>query len=180
MNFKNEPRKTTQAVARLIAKSGGPIDYLRLAKLIYLADRQSILSRGVPIVGGLYYSMSKGPAIGELINLVNQRHYPEWAATISPRFGNEIRLEAVPAFDALSESELTILDLVIAQHAHRTTLELVQWCHENCPEYEEVPPNGRKPIRVEAILKGAKKSARCIQTVLDNAREVEEMDALLN
>jgi len=38
VNFENDGKKATQAVAHLIQKTGHPVDYLRLSKLIYLAD----------------------------------------------------------------------------------------------------------------------------------------------
>lgn len=179
MNFANQGKKSTQAVARLIEKSGAPIDYLRLAKLIYLADRQSIVSRGVPIVGGHYFSMRKGPTIGEIMDFVHQRSAPQWKETISPRYGNEIRLHAKPTYGALSRAELNILDSVVHTHMERTTEELVEWCHQNCPEYQQVSKNKRKPIQVESILKSAKKTARQIQKVIEEACEIEEMDQML-
>jgi len=111
------------------------------------------------------------------MNVVHQRNAPGWAETISVRYGNEIRLEGMPSFGALSKSELDILDLTVAQHAQRTTEELVEWCHKNCPEYVEAK---RKPIAVEAILRGAKKTAKAIQKVLADASEIEELDALLS
>jgi len=179
MNFPVNEKKATQATARIIEASGGPTDYLRLMKLIYLSDRESILRRGIPIVGGHYYSMRNGPTIGEVMNFVNRRNAEQWAETISPRFGNEVRLQDRPSFESLSKSEMEILDLTVAQHAHRATDELVDWCHENCNEYENVDLSRRKPIEVESILRAGGKSAKAIQKVLENAREVEEMDALL-
>lgn len=180
MNFPNQGKKSTQAVARLIEKSGGPIDYLRLSKLIYLADRESILQRGIPIVGGHYFSMRKGPTISEVMNFVNRRTAPDWKETISPRFGNEIRLiSKPPQYGAISESELGILDKIAMDHSAQTTDELVEWCHKNCPEYEDVPPSQRKPIDVESILKGANRSAKKILKLVQEAKEIEELDALL-
>jgi uncharacterized phage-associated protein len=179
VHFKNQAKKATQAVARLIKQSGAPIDYLRLSKLVYLADRQSIITRGIPIVGGHYFSMWKGPTIGEVMDFVNQRNAPQWKEMISVRFGNEIRLRGTPCFEALSQSELNILDLVVSEHAERTTDELVDWCHANCPEYEQVAKGKRKPIELESILKAAKKGTKQIQKVLQEAVELQEMDKLL-
>lgn len=164
----------------MIEKSGGPIDYLRISKLIYLADRQSIIERGIPIVGGRYFSMRKGPTISEVMNFVNRRTAPQWKETISPRFGNEVRLLIKPLeYGSLSESEFEILDKTVAAHSGRTTDELVDWCHKNCPEYENVPPSHRKPIEVEAILRGANRSDHKIQKIVQEAKELEELDALL-
>jgi len=179
VNFRNQGKKSTQAVARLIEKSGGPIDYLRLVKLIYLSDRESIVTRGVPIVGGRYNSMEKGPIISEIMNFVATRSAPDWKRTISHRYGNELRLLSVPNYGALSASEIEILDKTVQGHLDKTTEELVAWCHKHCPEYESVPHGRQKPITVESILKSARKTAKQIQKLLQEAKEVEEMDELL-
>ena len=179
MNFPNHGKKATQAVARLIEKSGGPIDYLRASKLIYLADRQSILKRGVPIVGGRYFSMRQGPVISEVMDFVKSQNAPEWKSTISPRHGHELRLVCTPSTRALSQAELVILDSVVTEHAQRTTEELVEWCHKNCPEYEPVSGSGRKPITVESILKAVGKTQKQIRKVVDEALEIQELNAML-
>ncbi len=179
MNFLNNAKKSTQAVGRIIEMSGGPIDYLRISKLIYLADRESIIARGVPIVGGNYFSMRKGPTIGEVMNFVHRRNAPEWKETISPRFGNEVRLQNKPQTDALSQSELDILDSVVKLHLERTTDELVEWCHKNCEEYQQTD-RGRKPIAVESILKSAKKSPKQIQRVVQEAESIAKLDSILS
>jgi uncharacterized phage-associated protein len=179
VNFPNHGKKATQAVARLIEKSGGPIDYLRVSKLIYLADRASIIKRGVPIVGGQYFSMRQGPVISEVMNFVNRQNAPGWKSTISARYGHELRLLCPPSSGALSESELAILDCVVAEHSKRTTEELVQWCHENCPEYERVTGSSRRPIAVESILKAVGKTQRQIKKLVDEALDVQELDRML-
>lgn len=179
MNFPINEKKATQATARLIEKSGGPIDYLRLIKLVYLADRESIQSRGIPIVGGHYFSMRKGPTIGEVMHFVGTRTAPGWKSTISPRHGNEVRLEKKPNYTALSESELSILDCVVQFHECRTTDELVEWCHENCPEYQHVSGQARKPIEVESVLKAVGRNIRQIRAAVQEAESMVKLDALL-
>lgn len=179
MNFVLQDKKATQAVARLIERSCGPIHYLRLVKLIYLADRESILKRGIAIVGGKYYSMRMGPVISEVMHLVHTRNAPGWKSTISCRYGNEIRLERIPATDALSKSEMDILDATVKKHQDKTTEELVEWCHLNCPEYEKVVGQDRKPISVESILKSQGSTPTKIKAIAERAEHLEEMDTLL-
>lgn len=179
MQFRNDAKKSTQAVARLICKSGGSVDYLRIAKLIYLADRKSIERRGIPIVGGKYFSMQKGPTISEIMNFVGRRNAPGWKEAISPRHGNTIRLQKAPSFSGLSPSELEILDSTLTEHSQRSTEQLVKWCHDNCAEYEDVPKNTSKPISVESILKATSKSSNQIAKVLKEAQSMEALEALL-
>jgi uncharacterized phage-associated protein len=178
MHFPNNHRKATDAIARLIERSGADVDYLRIAKLIYLADRRSILERGLPIFGGKYYSMRRGPTIGEFMDFANQRNAPGWSEFISPRRGNALNLLAKPHYQSLSDYEKALLDAVVAEHFNRSTTDLVEWCHKHCTEYEEVE-SGRRPIEVETILKcGGKKKAH-VAKVVAMAQELEEMDALL-
>ena len=123
--------------------------------------------------------MRKGPTISEVMDFVKYRTAPEWKETISPRHGHEVNLQGSPSFSSLSQSELEILDSVVLQHAERSTEDLVEWCHENCPEYEKVRQDARKPIEVESILVGASKSADQIQKVIQDAAEIEELNGLL-
>lgn len=178
MNFGNDSTKSTQAVARLLEKSGGEADYLRIVKLIYLADRLSILNRGIPIVGGHYYSMRSGPTVGEIMHFTGSQSAPGWKEAISPRLGNRLTLTRKTPITALSESEIALLDSVVEQHSNLSTSELVEWCHQHCPEYEEVV-FGRKEISVEAILRGGGKGEHSIKRVIADAKEVEELDELL-
>jgi hypothetical protein len=179
MNFPVNERKATAAVARLLEKSGGEAEYLRIIKLIYLADRDSIIRRGVPIIGGRYFSMRCGPTIGEVMNFVNlERVAPRWGDHISPRRGNILKLTALPDYGSLSQPEIDILDGVVEEHASRTTAELVKWCHHYCREYERVFW-GRKNIEIESILRAGGKTADRIHRVVKEAEELAELDAVL-
>lgn len=180
MNCKIDARKTTQVVARLIQKSGEPLDYLRMIKLVYLAERESLLKRGIPIVGGQYFSMNKGPAISELMDFVQTRNAPGWKELISPRMGNDLKLKASPTFESLSAREVEILDSTMAAHATKTTEELVEWCHKNCSETEEVPLGGRNDISIESILSAGKIPADQIAKVVSELESMENLDALLS
>jgi hypothetical protein len=123
--------------------------------------------------------MGKGPVNSAVMNFVHRQNAPRWKETISLRSGNEIRLGGIPDFGALSKSELDILDGVVAEHLQRTTDEWVVWCHEHCPEYEQVKAGQRKPITVESLLEGAYKGKKRIQKVIALAIEIDELDKRL-
>jgi hypothetical protein len=178
MNFPIDDTKATEAVARLLEKEGGSADYLRIVKLAYLADRDSIIRRGVPIVGGSYFSMRYGPTVGEVMSFANrERRAPGWEEHISERHGNTLTLKQVPDYRNLSQSELDILDGVVEEHATRSTAALVKWCHNYCREYERVWK--RRAIEVESILRAGGKTADRIHRVVSEAAERAELNALL-
>ena len=179
MNFPVNTRKATAAIARLIEKSGADVDYLRIVKLIYLADRTSILRRGIPIVGGHYYSMRKGPTISEVMDFVKQRNAPSWKETISVLKGHALNLIGKPNYNSLTAPELEILDEVVAEHFTMSTEDLVHWCHSNCPEYDKVNFWKRNPIDVENILRKSGKSEAQIQKISNRAKELDELKSIL-
>jgi antitoxin SocA-like protein len=178
VNFPVNAAKATEAYGRLLEKENGRADHLRLAKLIYLADRRSILERGVPIVGGTYFSLRKGPMISETTDFAKNQNAPGWKEHISPRYDNEIRLLKKLDPQYLSEAEIEILDAVVQEHNQKTTEELTQWCHDNCPEYENVLWT-RKPITVERLLAAGKKPESVIARIVEQAKSDLELDAVL-
>jgi uncharacterized phage-associated protein len=178
MQFPANGTKATDAVARIIRQSGQSVDYLRVVKLIYLADRKSIAQRGIPIVGGHYFSMRKGPVNGDVMNFVTQRNAPRWKDSIAPLKGHSLSILAEPEYDSLSESEIRILDGVVEEHLDQTTEELVQWCHDHCPEYKHVF-FGRREISVESILRAEGKPVEVINRVVRDGQVLADLDHLL-
>ncbi len=178
MYFPVNERKAADAVARLIEKSGADVDYLRIMKLMYLADRVAITTRGIPIVGGHYFSMRKGPAISEVMNFVNRQNVAKWKTLISPRKGNALNLLAKPDYESLSDPEIEILDAVVSEHFGRSTDDLVQWCHQHCAEYKEVSFWARKPIEIEEIMEAENKSPAQIEKIVARANELQELHGI--
>src|SRR4051812_9596906 len=54
MRISFNEQKATQAAARLLELRGGRISYLKLIKLLYLADREALLQWGRPITTDSY------------------------------------------------------------------------------------------------------------------------------
>jgi hypothetical protein len=63
IHFSFDEQKATAAAGVLLKKCPGRrMKYIRLLKLLYIADRESLRNRGRPIVGDRYISMKKGAA----------------------------------------------------------------------------------------------------------------------
>src|SRR2546425_12624302 len=74
IKFKFNERKAVQAAARLIAQSGGEMNYLALMKLLYLIDREALIRFGRPITGDKVVAMKHGPVLSRIYDLVSQKN----------------------------------------------------------------------------------------------------------
>ena len=70
MRFLFDERKAAQAAVYLIKKRSDQINYMKLNKLLYLADRKALFEAGQPITGDRMVSMPKGPVLSDILDLI--------------------------------------------------------------------------------------------------------------
>src|SRR5688572_27768282 len=101
-------KKATQAAAYLLRLRGGRMSYMKLIKLLYLADRLSLTRRGRPITTDRYVSMDRGPVLSRTLNLITEDREPAapsfWAEFIAEPSNFEVELKSDPGADELSQS----------------------------------------------------------------------------
>jgi uncharacterized phage-associated protein len=148
--------KATQAAAYLLERRGGRMSYMKLLKLLYLADREALVSLGRPITYDRYVSMDHGPVLSQTYNLIASEPQPGrvpeyWRQVISAPQNYEVALLAVHApTSSLSAAQIGILDDVFAAHGAKGRWELVDFVH-TLPEW--VNPHGSSiPISVRDVL----------------------------
>src|SRR6266481_1622930 len=67
--------KTMQAIAALLHFHGTKeMSYLRLLKLLYIADRESLKETGRPITGDQVVAMEHGPVLSGVFDLIKGEH----------------------------------------------------------------------------------------------------------
>ena len=150
------------------------LNYLKLIKLLYLADREALVRRGKPITGARMVSMPYGPVLSEVLNLINLgRRYEEpcpWLEYISPPTGYEVhRVGADLEFDELSHHERNILDKINERFGRMNQWSLVDWTHE-LPEWQD-PRGSSLPIDPAEILRAEGRSELDIQRIAAEAAE---------
>lgn len=177
MNFRFNTHKATEAALQFIARSGGRINVMKLVKLIYLLDRLSIQRRGVPVVGGVYFSMRNGPVTSELLDLVNAGELAgesgsRWDELISDRKDHEIamRPSVQPERENLSDSEIALIDEINAEHGGKDQWQLRDWCHERCGEWTPLQ-NGRERISIREMAVNVGRNPEEAARIADEACE---------
>jgi uncharacterized phage-associated protein len=175
MTFRFNLRKATESASLFIKMEGGKLNVMKLVKLIYLLDRISIGRRGIPVVGGIYYSMRNGPVTSELLDVINAGKLADdvdssWEQYISDRDHHEIVLQKEIPLDFISESEIELIESVYKEHGAKDQWQIRDWCHQNCGEWTPLQA-GRERIMVEEIATNTGKTPEEVKVISEEARE---------
>lgn len=166
-------RKATQIAVAFLNMRGGAMSYLKLLKLMYLADRQALLKWGDLMTFDRMVSMDNGPVLSQTFGLIQEGVRPDrragryWHQHISPPKNYEVSvIMGISEEDSdLSRAEEKILQDIFSSFGSMSRWEIVDYVH-TLPEWKN-PMNSVLPIEIEEILIGAGKSADEIQTALD-------------
>jgi len=155
MPFKFNQKKTTQAVAFFLRQSGRSktANYMRLIKLLYIADRESLKETGRPITGDCVVAMVRGPVLSHLLDLISDRNSGscEWNSFIA-RDSYHIQLINDPGNSELCRYEIDKLKEIWDRYRFKDEWDMVQETH-NFPEWKKNNPgNSSKPIPLSDIL----------------------------
>lgn len=179
IRFVFQEKKATQAAGHLIKAHNGTMSYMKLIKLLYLADRKSLIESGAPITGDKTVSMTHGPVLSMVLNLITweMKESGYWRQNISePENFTVSLINSTLENDELSKYELGVLDEINSKFGHLNRWQIVDLTHE-LPEWED--PNGSSyPIPPEKILQVANIPPDEIRRISERAEEVRFMDSL--
>ena len=181
IHYRFDERKATQAAAFLVKKAGDKMTKLRLIKLLYFAERESLSRHGVPIIGDRYVSMNAGPVLSRVLNLINYGDElpgaKVWSDHLETMPEHRIALIADPGEDYLSEDQRQMLLELHERTKSKATKVIVDESHD-LPEWQD--PNGSSvPIHVEDILRALGKTEAQIQKLQEEAAEDLALDEIL-
>lgn len=155
-----DERRAAEAAAYLLHRAGGQLPLIKLMKLMYLAERESLRVHGEPITGDRLVSMDHGPVLSTTLNHMNgsvQRPKGFWERWIADRADNDVALRdwgmiRTPEDDllGLSDSDLAILGQVWEEFGHFERWALVDYTH-TLPEWKN-PYGSSIPIDYEGLL----------------------------
>lgn len=149
MKFNN--RKAAQVAAFFLKEEGGSTEVLKLMKLMYLAERESIKTYGELITGDSFCAMEYGPVLSRTYDLTKrgpQSAKKGWSDWISERDGNYLKLTREEPLDLLSRADFAVLRKVWDDFGHLTPFELAEETHRLCAEWQD-PGKSSRPISYE-------------------------------
>jgi uncharacterized phage-associated protein len=171
--------KLIHAIAFFSRNGIDDLTKLKVAKMLYFADKKHLLEFGRPIIGDVYFCMEFGPvpsfALNEMNEAINRSEVvsdcsdynkiSEVLRVKKPFWSRYYHFEAKQPFDrrVFAASELSVLDFVAREYGRRSAKQLVDLSH-NEPTWrianESRSPSGRTPIPYELFFEGAPPEAR--------------------
>jgi len=182
-----DERRTAQAAAFFLHKAGGRLPLLKLMKLLYLAERESLRVYGEPISGDKLVSMPHGPVLSRTLDMMNgwggQGEWDEW---VEDRSCHDLALRdpsmiRTPQQDllALSDGDLDVLEAIWLKFGHMGAFALVEYTHSSaCPEWED-PQGSSYPIELDRVLQAVGYQEPSIRAVSEHLNEQAHLRAAL-
>jgi uncharacterized phage-associated protein len=146
------------------------MDRLRLLKLLYIADRESLAERGVPIIGGRVAALDNGPLHSDIYELIKGAHEDavEWQRFLS-NDGHVVLWAGDPGRLELSPFEIEKLTQVSDRLRSCDSWEVAELTHK-FPEWTECHVAGSsKTIPMERILSSLGFSTADIDQIRNDA-----------
>jgi uncharacterized phage-associated protein len=171
--------KTTEAVAYLLQLYGGdkPIKFMRILKLLYLADREALDEWERPITYDRYFSMDRGQILSGTYNLMKDEFHSEiWDQYIKNLKYYYICLKKTVLLKKLSPAEVELLNQIYADYGKYTEFELGRITKG--PEY--VDPHGSSiPTPIDRLLKVLGYDQEDIKRIIIELESEASIDAVL-
>jgi len=181
MAQKFSQEKATAAAAFFLKLRGGRMSYLKLIKLLYLADRLALDRWGFNITTDRYVSMDQGPVVSNIYNLITQDEEQKsfWSRFISPPLGEwevQLKSEDLPE-NQLSKAEEKLLHEVFGTYGTWNRWKLRDYTHD-LPEWQN--PHGTSiPIQISEILKAQGASDEDIAGIIKDLKADESANELI-
>jgi uncharacterized phage-associated protein len=157
-----DERKAAQIAAYFALRQGGRVNVLKLAKLMYLAERESMRAFDEPMFYDKLVSMDHGPVASISLNHVNGLLPSDiWPMFVKGRDGFDVVAVdglAFESLDHLSAADLDILGDLWAQFGNYDQFRLRDWTHQNCLEWEN-PHGSSTGIPADRVFKFLSKAA---------------------
>lgn len=167
--------KLTEAAALFLALGNRRMNYMKLMKLLYLADREALLRWGRPITTDCYVSMDRGPVLSRALDLLTEGNEPgvdsQWLNHISPPSNYEVSLVKECDSEELSVAEEDLIREIYHQLGHMDQWQLVRYVHDYCGEWQN-PDGSAIPITYSDILRAGNKDESEISAIKEELRSL--------
>lgn len=194
IRFEYDFEKFVQALAYFAWRDLPDLDKLKVAKLLYYADKKHLLAYGRPILGDTYYCLDHGPVPSASVNLLNEAEQQTTSQRheLDSKIHNYVDVDTSktypiftkkrePDLDVFSDSEIAVLNDVIQEHGARSGWELRNLTHTE-PTWR-IPDRDRSQgrrvhIPYELFFEGNDAAKPILELVRDEQRDRDLAETL--
>lgn len=179
-------KKIIQTVNYLLFLNDSAMNYTKLIKLLYIADKEALLQRwDDTITGDKYASMKNGPILSKTYDLIMNKgdddfEQCEWDIYFS-KSNYDLQLKSSISYDELSQAEKDLLKEIDDKFKSNDYRDMINYIHDNTalfPEWKD-PGNTSIPIDIEDILKSIGRSDEEIEDFLLEKKEFDKEEEFL-
>lgn len=176
--------KLIQVVNHVIDRYSGTINYTKLIKELYLADKKCLLKHGYSISENAFVCMKYGPVLEDLYQLIRQQ-YPDkaiqavWDSYFYTSSRELVRLtdNRLPE-DRLSANEIAVLDEIDAKYHAWTYSALIDEVHNPAVCPETINTDSSIPLSFASVMAKAGVSVEDIAAWEQEERLQDSLDRI--
>ncbi len=182
MRFRFNFEKSLQAAGVLLRLEEGRMPYMRLLKLLYIADREMLAATASPVTSDRAYAMKLGPVLSRIFDLIRgtDPRFDEWSVHIQTQ-GYAVKLMVDPGRGRLSKGEVEKLTEISERYRSKDRWELSDLTHD-FPEWKWHWPDeadgGSYPIPWEDMLKAQGHNNEIVEVVEADEKSRNYMDKI--
>jgi uncharacterized phage-associated protein len=170
--------KALQAAGVLLDFAGGRMEYLRLLKLLYIAEREMIAEACSPITGDRAVSMKHGPVLSQVYDLIkgNSARSGEWSHYVSTVSPDVVQNRPIPR-GKLNTGEIEKLRAVSDRFHGVSVWDICDVTHTFAEWQQYFADEKSKTIPWEDVLRAQGKADK-ISVVMEEERLRREFDSV--
>lgn len=178
--------KLIQSVGYLLKKYDHRLNYTKLIKELYLADRDSLRATNQTITGDTYVSMKNGPVLSGLYDLIKGQYKDSHIQLLwNSRFSTDGRdllaiVDRIPE-GKLSRFEKQTIDNIDEEFHSKSYGQMIDYVHNPaiCPEWKD-PGLSSVSITMDELLSAIGRSPEEIEWILAENRIFDEEEKIFN
>lgn len=164
IRFAFDAQKIIQIIDFLVARNSFSLNYTKMIKLLYIADKEALSKHDIVITGDRYCSMKSGPVLSGVFDLIKGIYSNPKVQELWNEHFNTIGLNVVSKtktpleYDKLSDFETDLLTSIDAEYKHKDYGYMINLTHDK-KKYSEVRWKEAEkmgtslPLGIEDILK---------------------------
>jgi len=177
-DFKLE--KAIEATGYLLQLYGiqKPTKFMRILKLLYLADRKALEEWERPITYDTYVSMKQGQVLSNTYDFMKRQNQCEaWDKYFENKFYYWICLKEPIKLNKLSPAEVELIEQIYNEYGGYDEFELAEITHE-LPEYID-PGDSSIPTPLDKLLRVLSYKEDEIERIIDELHSEASVDSIL-